>query len=116
MKSPGGGKALLFENPTVDGKASQFPVAINTMGSRRRMALALPEAVPSEDGAAFRVDGKLFAQFAQERGFKILSNVSFNVAAREEGVIPTGWAHRENSAVAGDHTASEPVRLMRNAV
>src|ERR1700726_3731474 len=41
MKSPGGGKALLFENPTIDGKPSQFPVAINTMGSRRRMALAL---------------------------------------------------------------------------
>jgi len=41
MKSPGGGKALLFEQPIVDGKTSQFPLAINTMGSRRRMALAL---------------------------------------------------------------------------
>src|SRR5205085_9842223 len=41
MKSPGGGKALLFENPMVDGKPSQFPVAINTLGSRRRMAIAL---------------------------------------------------------------------------
>jgi 4-hydroxy-3-polyprenylbenzoate decarboxylase len=41
MKSPGGGKALLFENPTIDGKPSQFPVAINTMGSERRMAMAL---------------------------------------------------------------------------
>ncbi len=41
MKSPGGGKALLFEQPTVDGKISQFPVAINTMGSRRRIAMAL---------------------------------------------------------------------------
>jgi 4-hydroxy-3-polyprenylbenzoate decarboxylase len=41
MKSPGGGKALLFEQPIVDGKISPFPVAINTMGSRRRMALAL---------------------------------------------------------------------------
>jgi 4-hydroxy-3-polyprenylbenzoate decarboxylase len=41
MKSPGGGKALLFENPTIDGKPSKFPVAINTMGSRSRMALAL---------------------------------------------------------------------------
>ena len=41
MKSPGGGKALLFEQPMVDGKPSQFPVAINTMGSRRRMAMAL---------------------------------------------------------------------------
>src|SRR5207249_11297441 len=41
MKSPDGGKDLLFEHPIVDGKRSQFPVAINTMGSRRRMALAL---------------------------------------------------------------------------
>ena len=44
MKSPGGGKALLFEQPIVDGKKSPFPVAINTMGSRRRMALALQVA------------------------------------------------------------------------
>src|ERR1700756_5952444 len=41
MKSPGGGKALLFEQPLIDGKASKFPVAINTMGSRKRMAMAL---------------------------------------------------------------------------
>src|SRR5258706_11282152 len=41
MKSPGGGKALLFEQPVVDGKVSRFPVAINTLGSRRRMAIAL---------------------------------------------------------------------------
>src|SRR6266403_1375860 len=41
MKSPDGGKALLFENPTIDGKPSQFPVAINTMGSRRRIVMAL---------------------------------------------------------------------------
>src|ERR1043166_564234 len=41
MKSPGGGKALLFEQPTIDGKISKFPVAINTMGSRKRIAMAL---------------------------------------------------------------------------
>jgi len=41
MKSPGGGKALLFEQPIIDGKISKFPVAINTMGSRRRIAMAL---------------------------------------------------------------------------
>jgi 4-hydroxy-3-polyprenylbenzoate decarboxylase len=41
MKSADGGKALLFEQPIVDGKPSEFPVAINTMGSRRRMAMAL---------------------------------------------------------------------------
>src|SRR6266567_9100559 len=41
MKSPGGGKALLFEKPTVNGQVSPFPVAINTMGSWKRMALSL---------------------------------------------------------------------------
>ena len=41
MKSPGGGKALLFEKPMIDGKTSAFPVAINTMGSRKRIAMAL---------------------------------------------------------------------------
>ena len=41
MKSPGGGKALFFEQPIVDRKASKFPLAINTMGSRKRIAMAL---------------------------------------------------------------------------
>src|SRR5947199_6787991 len=41
MKSSGGGKALLFEKPTIEGVASKFPLAINTMGSRTRMAAAL---------------------------------------------------------------------------
>ena len=41
MKSPQGGKALLFEQPLIEGKVSKFPLAINTMGSERRMALAL---------------------------------------------------------------------------
>src|SRR5438552_982330 len=41
MKSPGGGKALLIEKPTVNGEVSPFPLAINTMGSWKRMALSL---------------------------------------------------------------------------
>src|SRR4051812_38560760 len=41
MKSRDGGKALLFEQPLINGKISAFPVAINTMGSHRRMAMAL---------------------------------------------------------------------------
>src|ERR1700704_392887 len=41
MKSPSGGKALLFEKPTVNGEVSAFPLAINTMGSARRMAMSL---------------------------------------------------------------------------
>lgn len=41
MKKPGGGKALLFEKPLVNGEVSPFPVALNTMGSWKRMALAM---------------------------------------------------------------------------
>jgi len=41
MKKPGGGKALLFEKPTVNGKVSPFPVALNTMGSWKRMAMSM---------------------------------------------------------------------------
>jgi 4-hydroxy-3-polyprenylbenzoate decarboxylase len=41
MKSPGGGKALLIEQPTVNGRVSPFPVAINTLGSHQRMALSM---------------------------------------------------------------------------
>src|SRR5207247_5361950 len=50
MKSPGGGKALLIEKPTVNGVVSPFPVAINTMGSHKRMALSL--GAESVDAAA----------------------------------------------------------------
>src|SRR6266446_5464512 len=41
MKSSGGGKALLFEQPVVDGQVSKFAVAMNTMGWRKRIAMAL---------------------------------------------------------------------------
>src|SRR5436190_6835579 len=44
MKSSGGGEAIFFEQPIIDGRKSEFPVAVNTMGSRRRMALALQVA------------------------------------------------------------------------
>ena len=50
MKAQGGGKALLIEKPTVNGVASPFPLAINTMGSWKRMALSLGAA--SVDAAA----------------------------------------------------------------
>src|SRR2546427_2501165 len=42
MKSPGGGPALLFTQPTLRGGGkSRYPVAINLFGSERRMSLAL---------------------------------------------------------------------------
>jgi 4-hydroxy-3-polyprenylbenzoate decarboxylase len=41
MKKDGGGQALLVEKPTVSGQTSPFPLAINTLGSHRRMAMCL---------------------------------------------------------------------------
>jgi 4-hydroxy-3-polyprenylbenzoate decarboxylase len=41
MKKPGGGQALLLEKPTVKGQVSPFPLAINALGSQRRMAMSL---------------------------------------------------------------------------
>jgi 4-hydroxy-3-polyprenylbenzoate decarboxylase len=58
MKQPGGGKALLFEEPILDdGSVSEYPVAINTFGSWRRMELALGVADVSEH--ADRIAGLL---------------------------------------------------------
>ncbi len=58
MKKPGGGKALLFEKPTVNGVVSPFPVAINTMGSWKRMAMSMNaesvDAVADELGALMK--------------------------------------------------------------
>ena len=58
MKQPGGGKALLFEKPTVNGQVSPFPVAVNTLGSWKRMALSMRaesvDAVAAELGALMK--------------------------------------------------------------
>ena len=58
MKSPGGGRALLVEKPTIQGCPSPFPVAINTLGSWKRMALSLGaesvETVAAELGALMK--------------------------------------------------------------
>src|SRR4051794_21078077 len=51
MKSPGGGKALLIEKPTVNGQVSPFPLAINTLGSHKRMAMSLGAASVDEVAA-----------------------------------------------------------------
>jgi 4-hydroxy-3-polyprenylbenzoate decarboxylase len=58
MKKQDGGKALLFETPTINGEPSPFPLAINTMGSQRRMAMSLGaesvDAVAAELGALMK--------------------------------------------------------------
>jgi len=60
MKTPGGGKALLIEKPTVNGAASPFPLAINTLGSERRMAMSL--GLNSIDEAAAELGSLLKAK------------------------------------------------------
>lgn len=55
MKKPDGGKALLFEKPTVRGVVSPFPVAINTLGSWKRMAMSMNAA--SVDDVAAELGG-----------------------------------------------------------
>lgn len=59
-KSPGGGKALLFENT-----GTRFAVAINLFGSDRRMALALGER--SLDGITQRIE-RLISAAASPKG------------------------------------------------
>src|SRR5215467_10659972 len=58
MKKPGGGQALLIEKPTVNGKVSPFPLAINTLGSHKRMAMSLGansvDAVAAELGTLLK--------------------------------------------------------------
>jgi 4-hydroxy-3-polyprenylbenzoate decarboxylase len=52
MKSPGGGKALLFEHPVLmDGSRSEFPVGINLFGSMRRICMAMGVDTLDEIGA-----------------------------------------------------------------
>jgi 4-hydroxy-3-polyprenylbenzoate decarboxylase len=52
MKRPGGGRALLFENVTLDdGTRSAYPVAINLFGSMSRISLALGVSNLDEIGA-----------------------------------------------------------------
>ena len=61
MKAPGGGKALLFEQPVLaDGSKSAFPVAINTMGSAARIRSMLGGRTPDEvaDEMAFLLKAK----------------------------------------------------------
>src|SRR5258705_1791063 len=50
MKKPDGGKALLIEKPTINGQVSPFPLAMNALGSHRRMAMSM--GVKTVDEAA----------------------------------------------------------------
>lgn len=60
MKSPGGGKALLIEKPTINGQVSPFPVLINALGSWKRMALSME--AESVDTVAFELGALIKAK------------------------------------------------------
>ncbi len=60
MKKNGGGQALLFEKPTLQGQVSPFPLAINLFGSQRRMARSLQ--LDSMDQAAAELGSLLNAK------------------------------------------------------
>ena len=89
MKSPGGGKALLFEKPTVNGVVSPFPVAINTLGSHKRMAMSTG------------------AEFVDEVANELGALASVGVKAEEFLQIGDGVGVRagrtENIGVCSDH-------------
>jgi len=86
MKSPDGGKALLFEKPTIDGRESAFPLAINAMGSRRRMAMALGLASIDElaEQMQFIMKAKPPRSFGE--AFKLLRNGIDLIHARPKHV------------------------------
>jgi len=73
MKTPDGGKALLFEKPTVNAQTANFPLAINTLGSWTRMALSL--GVSSVDEAAAELGSLIKAKppTSFREGLKLLS-------------------------------------------
>ncbi len=86
MKSPGGGKALLFEQPVVDGKVSKFPVAINTMGSRKRMAMALGRESIDEIAQEIQLILKAKPPTSLRDGFALLKQGIHLLHARPKSV------------------------------
>jgi 4-hydroxy-3-polyprenylbenzoate decarboxylase len=69
MREPGGGPALFFENV----KGSAFPLAINLMGSERRMAMALN--AETLDGKAQEIEELISWGWSQLRDFNIFKSV-----------------------------------------
>jgi 4-hydroxy-3-polyprenylbenzoate decarboxylase len=86
MKSAGGGKALLFEQPIVDGKLSQFPVAINTMGSRKRIAMALGRESIDEIAQEIQLILKAKPPTDLREGFSLLKQGIHLLHARPKSV------------------------------
>ena len=73
MKKPGGGKALLIEKPTVNGVVSPFPVAINTLGSHKRMAMSMGANTVDEVAAELGALMKAKPPTSMREAMKLLS-------------------------------------------
>ncbi len=73
MKKNDGGKALLFEKPTVNSAISPFPLAINTLGSHKRMALSLGANSVDEVAAELSSLMKAKPPMSFREAFKLLS-------------------------------------------
>ena len=99
MKSPGGGKALLFEKPTINGVVSPFPVAINTLGSHKRMAMSMGadsvDEVADELGALD--EGQAAHQFRR----------SHQTARHRAGSAPRQTQNRQDRRLQGSHPQVE---------
>src|ERR1700730_3422708 len=86
MKSPDGGKALLFEQPMVDGKVAKLPVAVHTIGSRRRMAMALGRESVDETSQEIQLIPKAKPPTDLREGFALLKQGIHLLHAKPKGV------------------------------
>src|ERR1700737_4588591 len=103
MKLPDGGKALLFEQPLVDGKVAKFPIAINTMGSRKRMAMALGRESVDEIAQEIQLILKAKPPTDLREGFALLKQGIHLLHARPKQVreAPCQEITHEIESVAG---------------
>jgi len=112
MKSPGGGKALLFEKPTIDGKTSAFPLAINTMGSRKRIAIALGVNEVGDLAQEIQLILKAKPPTDLREGFALLKQGIHLLHARPKSVKE--GACQEVLHLFAEHPASNVERLTSN--
>lgn len=89
MKKPGGGKALLFEKPTINGVVSPFPVAINTLGSWKRMAMSMDAATVDEVAAELGALMKAKPPASMREAMKLLG-LALDLRHAKPKVVKTG--------------------------
>src|SRR5947207_707374 len=106
MKSPSGGKALLFEKPIIDGKTSAFPVAINTLGSRKRIAIGLGVNEVADLAQEIQLILKAKPPTDLREGFALLKQGIHLLHARPKTVSDA--ACQEVAEIVQGMTASQP--------